>query len=249
LAIVVVLFSAASFVTTAISKSISADIVTANELAAKLRAQLGAAPEQNPKSQPPQGQNPIEIITELQQYAATIRAIDSRARQLNRFVFSVQRDPFRQERTDSGVMLKLFQLEVGLPDLWKATDERTQVYQRVRSFAQGVLDDVSIFYGAFIASVLPVLYAVLGTAAYLLRRFEQEMATRTFIPSTANSARFLIAAIGGAVVGLFNYTITQGASIPPLAIAFLVGYAVDVFFAFLEGLVQAFTKRTTPSSI
>jgi hypothetical protein len=69
------------------------------------------------------------------------------------------------------------------------------------------------------------------------------MTTRTFIPSIANSARFLIAAIGGAVVGLFNnFTIGQGASIPPLAIAFLLGYAVDVFFAFLDGMLQPFTK-------
>jgi hypothetical protein len=69
------------------------------------------------------------------------------------------------------------------------------------------------------------------------------MATRTFTPSVADSARFLIAAIGGAVVGLFNnFTIGQGASIPPLAIAFLVGYAVDVFFAFLEGALQTFTR-------
>jgi ABC-type Fe3+-siderophore transport system permease subunit len=69
------------------------------------------------------------------------------------------------------------------------------------------------------------------------------MRTKTFTPSVANSARFLMAGIGGAVVGLFNnFSITQGASIPPLAIAFLVGYAVDVFFSFLESLLQAFTK-------
>jgi hypothetical protein len=75
------------------------------------------------------------------------------------------------------------------------------------------------------------------------------MALRTFTPSVANSARFLIAAIGGAVVGLFNnFNITEGASIPPLAIAFLVGYAVDVFFAFLEGFLQTFTKNTANST-
>jgi hypothetical protein len=75
------------------------------------------------------------------------------------------------------------------------------------------------------------------------------MTTQTFIPSVANSARFLIAAIGGAVVGLFNnFTISQGASIPPLALAFLVGYAVDVFFAFLEGLLQSFTRNATTAS-
>jgi ABC-type glycerol-3-phosphate transport system permease component len=105
---------------------------------------------------------------------------------------------------------------------------------------------VSTFYGAITTCLLPVLYALLGTCAYLLRSFEQEMTTKTYVPSSANSARFLIAGIGGGVVGLFNsFTVTQGASIPPLAIAFLVGYAVDVFFSFLEGLLQAFTKTRT----
>ena len=65
----------------------------------------------------------------------------------------------------------------------------------------------------------------------------------------AYSARFLIAGIGGGVVGLFNtFNVTQGASIPPLAIAFLVGYAVDVFFSFLESLLQAFTKTKSEVS-
>jgi hypothetical protein len=73
------------------------------------------------------------------------------------------------------------------------------------------------------------------------------MSNHTFIPSPANSARFLIAAIGGAVVGLFNnFTVTPEASIPPLALAFLVGYAVDVFFAFLEGLLKAFARTEAP---
>jgi hypothetical protein len=129
-----------------------------------------------------------------------------------------------------------------------AAADLTTVYQDVRYFAQSLIDDVSFFYGAISACLLPVLYALLGTCAYLLRTFEQQMTTRTFTPSIADSARFLVAAIGGAVVGLFNnFTITQGASIPPLAIAFLVGYAVDVFFVFLEGVLQAFTKGGTTS--
>ena len=67
--------------------------------------------------------------------------------------------------------------------------------------------------------------------------------------SRANWAHFLIAGIGGAVVGLFsNFTISQGASISPLAIAFLVGYGVDVFFSFLEGLMQSFTKGKTANA-
>jgi hypothetical protein len=179
----------------------------------------------------------------LQQYASTIRDIDARARQLNVLVFNAQWDPFSSIRTDYKQIHEKFELPQGLSDFATAADDRTMVYQEVRYFGQSVLDDVSFFYGAMTTCVLPVLYALLGTCAYLLRNFEQQMTVRTFIPSRANSARFLIAAIGGAVVGLFNnFTITQGASIPPLAFAFLVGYAVDVFFSFLEGLMQAFMK-------
>lgn len=260
LAIIIVPFSLASFLSTAISTSIRTDITTANELAVKLRAQLGppsalatAAANVNPAAKPapalPPGLNEADVITELQQYASTIRDIDARARQLNVLVFNAQWDPFAPIRKDYKQIREKFELPQGLTDYATAADDRTMVYQEVRYFAQSILDDVSFFYGAMTTCLLPVLYALLGTCAYLLRNFEQQMAARTFIPSGANSARFLIAAIGGAVVGLFNnFTITQGASIPPLAFAFLVGYAVDVFFSFLEGLLQTFTKGKSADS-
>jgi hypothetical protein len=260
LAVVIVPFSLASFVSSAISNAIRPDIAAANDLAVKLRAQLGppsaqaqtAAPTSgtaaNPAPQSPAGLNQVDVITELQLYASTIRAIDARARQLNVLVLHAERDPFASYRSAPEKLHSKFQLPLGLPNLGEAAEERTQVYQDVRYFAQSLLDDVSFFYGAITTCLLPVLYALLGTCAYLLRSFEKQMALRTFTPSAANSARFLIAAIGGAVVGLFNnFTITEGASIPPLAIAFLVGYAVDVFFAFLEGLLQVFTKNSTSS--
>jgi hypothetical protein len=170
-------------------------------------------------------------------------------------MFHMERDPFASIRNDPAAIHNKFQLPTGLRNFAVIADERTAVFQDVRYFAQSLLDDVSFFYSAITACLLPSLYALLGTCAYLLRTFEQQMSARTFTPSAANSARFLIAATGVAVVGLFNnFTITQGASIPPLAIAFLLGYAVEVFFAFLEGLLQAFTKTgsgsvsPTPSS-
>lgn len=255
LAAIIVPFSLASFLSSAISTAIRTDITTANELAVKLRSQLGPPPV--PTTNPANTASPArplapgltesDVITELQQYASTIRDIDARARQLNVLVFNAQWDPFASIRKDYKQIHDKFELPQGLTDFASAADDRTTVYQDVRYFAQSILDDVSFFYGAMTTCILPVLYALLGTCAYLLRNFEQQMMARTFIPSRANSARFLIAAIGGAVVGLFNnFTITQGASIPPLAFAFLVGYAVDVFFSFLEGLMQAFTKYKVP---
>lgn len=252
LAFVIVPVSIASFVTTALTNTLTKDITRGDQLAVHLRAQLGAAPPQgapgSPGPQMPAGVNEAEVIAELQEYASTVRVIYARARELHWIVVPLEKVPFEE---DSGNLQKRrarFELEPGIRDIYKERDSRTQVYQDVRHFAQSLIDDVSVFYGAITVCILPVLYALLGTCAYLLRTFEDQMTTRTFIPSEANSARFLIAAIGGAVVGLFNnFTISQGASIPPLALAFLIGYAVDVFFAFLEGLLKAFAKNTSPA--
>jgi len=263
LAIPIILFSVLGFVTSSISTAIRTNISTANDLLVKLRSELGtyAAPSagtsENPKL--PQGLNEADVITQLQQYASTVRAIDARSRQLNMLVFGAERDPFakyrwnrklsekegdKQNEDNQQILRDKFQLPVGLANMPKALDNLTTTYQDVRSFAQDVLDLVSVSYGAITTCLLPIFYALLGTCAYLLRSFEEQLRTMTFTPtSRANWARFLIAGIGGAVVGLFgNFSITEGASISPLAIAFLVGYAVDVFFSFLEGLLQSFTK-------
>jgi hypothetical protein len=289
LAVVILVFSVLSFVATAISTAIRADIATANGYAVKLNSELvspdspatsatsaagvmrggspaesptGLAPpapsldgqangcgsEEPPSPQPasgvPAGMNKTDVISDLQQFAADIRSIDARARQLNVLVMHGERDPFAKIRPCPGDLHRRFELPTPLTNFTQATVDRTITYQQVRYFAQNLIDDVSFFYGAISACILPVLYALLGTCAYLLRSFEREMGNRTFVPSDANTARFLIAAIGGAVVGLFNnFTFSQGVSIPPLALAFLVGYGVDLFFTFLEGILQSFTKN------
>jgi hypothetical protein len=82
---------------------------------------------------------------------------------------------------------------------------------------------------------------VLGAGAYLMRSYEDQIKSNTFTAGDRHIARFLIAGIGGLVVGLFN-NFTQGVSISPFAIAFLVGYATDVFFTFLEGTLRSFKR-------
>jgi hypothetical protein len=262
LAIPIVVFSVLGFISASISSAIRADVTTANQLLVKLRSELGSpeAPSAGTPDKPklPEGLNQGEVLTQLQQYASTIRAIDARTRQLNWFVFNAERDPFAELRwnpklsdegrktnkTNQETLKEKFQLDIGLPNMPKDLDKLTNTYQDVRSFALDVVDLTSVSYGAITTCLLPILYALLGTCAYLLRSFEEQLRTLTFTPSSrATWARFLIAGIGGAVVGLFgNFSINEGASISPLAIAFLVGYAVDVFFSFLEGLLQSFTK-------
>ena len=247
LAAVIVPFSIATFVTSGFSDAIRKDIVTANELAVKIVGQIRPSPDQGPPPQSerlPPGVSATQVISELQQFASIIRSVDGRARRLNYFVLKLERDPYADVRNNPEEVHRTFQLPSDLPkNLEAAFDSRINVFQDVRYFAQSILDDVSFFYGAITACILPVLYALLGTCAYLLRSFDEGWRAKTFIPSKAHSARFLIAGIGGAVVGLFNnFTITEGASIPPLAIAFLVGYSVDVCFSFLDSMLHAFSK-------
>ena len=271
LAIPIILFSVLGFVSSSLSAAIRTDIATANELAVKLRTELGspASPKGGTLEKPlPEGLNEADVITQLQLYASTMRAIDARARQLNVFALNAEHVPYAnlrwnskqqpgetaqqaQERNENNQdqLKKKFQITLPLVNMPQTLEDLTNTYQNVRSFAQDVLDLVSVYFGALTACLLPILYALLGTCAYLLRGFEEELRTLTFVPSSKTHwARFLIAGIGGAVVGLFNFALTQSASVSPLAIAFLVGYAVDVFFSFLEGLLQTFTKAKSPVS-
>jgi hypothetical protein len=124
-------------------------------------------------------------------------------------------------------------------------DEMTRTYQGIRSYATRVTDDISLFWGAAGNFILPVLYALLGACAAVLRAFTQQLSTRTFSPSYATPARFYIAAIGGGVIGLFNNVFGQNLSVSPLALAFLVGYGADIFFSFLEGTTQNLSKVKT----
>ena len=49
------------------------------------------------------------------------------------------------------------------------------------------------------------------------------------------------------MVGLFG-DLSQQAKVSPLALAFLVGYGVEAFFAFLEGLIKTFTRTVSDKS-
>lgn len=232
------------FVSSSISNVINSDITRANDLTVKLSSELG------PPARADVGSS-VEVA-ELQEYAATVRAIYARARRLNSLVFPhvavppalVAPEGTLTQKAD--YLKKKFELDIPITDLATERDRIAVTYQDVRFFAQNIMSDTLTFYGALNSCILPILYALLGTCAYLLRTFEDQMSTRTFIPSAANSARFVIAAIGGTVIGLFSGFTTQ-ANASPLALAFLVGYAVEVFFAFLEGLIRSFTKTTSPS--
>jgi hypothetical protein len=281
LAVIIIVYSTLSFVTSSIADSIRADVTTANNLAVKLNSEFptpatASQPDSKPRSGGDSGQTQMtttargvsptdlpagllrpDVVKDFQQYAATIRNIDGQARELSFYMHPYKFlrdpasiDPYYKIREEQPAKLSIiFELPVPLDDYGQAAVDRTRTYQQVRYFAQHLVDDVSFYYGAVSSCILPVLYALLGTFAYLLRTYERKVSTRSYVRSATDSARFLTAAIGGAVVGLFsNFTLGQVNKVSPLAIAFLVGYAVDVFYAFLETLIQSFSKTALASN-
>lgn len=265
----IVAVSLCTFVSSHVAEKINADVEAANALVSKLRVELGPSPSTNPpavgpgvaasspqktltnasadyvwfgSNGPPPGVSGKEVISDLQQFAGKMREIDGYARQLNHFVFNSAYDPYGDTRTNWVEMRKKLQLTPGLQVLLsQELTDRAEVYQNVRNFGDNVKEKVTVYYGAIATCILPVLYALLGAGAYLLRLHEDQIKNHTLADGDRHVARFLIAGIGGLVVGQFN-NFTQGVTIPPLAIAFLVGYAADLFFNFLETLLQMFKR-------
>jgi hypothetical protein len=126
--------------------------------------------------------------------------------------------------------------------------EKLAAYQDIREFARQTQQMNLVIYGAVTAYILPVAYALLGACAFALRNMAAQTGTKTYQPSYSNRARLIIALIAGTVVGLFN-NFTQGVSVSPLAVAFLVGYAVEVFFSFLDAFVHTFESVRNPRAL
>ena len=235
LALVIVCLSVISFVTTGISKANTASIREANELAVKLVSQIGVAGTATG------GAGSRIVLSDLQSFAAATRSIHQRAILLNRLsVPSFKAVPPDVDR-------RQLQLPVPLADPPRAASEMVGHYQSVREFADMARGHTELIYGAIGTIVLPILYALLGSCAYLLRLFSKQVRARSYAPSYADYAHLLVAGIGGGVIGLFNnFTFGEGMSLPPLGIAFLVGYAADIFFTRLDNFLPTPAPPAAP---
>jgi hypothetical protein len=176
-----------------------------------------------------------DMWMDLAQLAISARAIDARAETLKMLLF------FGLLAHAPPVEVKWANLEIKPKgDFSTEYGNIVTEYQKVRSYAQGLRESVSFLFGGVAASILPVLYAGLGAMAYMLRRLQLSIRDQTFTNVGVNSAHMLVAAIAGTVISLFNGLFTASTvSIPPLGIAFLVGYASDRFFRVLDNVLPA----------
>jgi hypothetical protein len=204
-------------------------------------------------------------LDQLQGFAIALRGARSRANKLNAFILGSECDPFGYCRNapEHDKYISQTQAPGATPSLHDRFELRpaisnytaeflckVQTWQKVRDFAVNIQKTYEATWGSFVAQALPVLYAWLGAYAYRLRRFGETIRNSTFHPSFADSARLITAIIAGAVAGLFNPA--RNLAVSPLAIAFLVGYGVEIFFRFLDASLTAFgngaSAAPSPSS-
>ena len=239
LAAFIVPWSILSFIFAGINTSIVNDIAVANQLVVSLHGQLeasAAAPAAEPSFDATPQFVPVNALSDLLQFAATIRSVYRHAQELSWFVPMLEKDPVTR-----GTRLELDpDLTPRIGKMRANLNELTASYQQIRSFAKYTQDDGAAAYGAVTTCILPIFYALLGACAYLLRSFSSQLAANVFAPSYSTVARFVIAAIAGGVIGLFNnFGAGQTANLSPLAISFLAGYSADVFFALIDGAVHS----------
>jgi hypothetical protein len=250
LIVVILPLSVFLFVNTSISNEIDQIIKENDLLLLTLRERINSLSSVQPQSVTPQPQSVTpqpqsvresDAVTTLQQFAATNRVLYSRANLLNWFH---ETDPLANYSEEQKKTILELPVPLPLEGISNAAIFKIQWYQNFRAYAKEVQQSNLVLFGALTAYVLPILYALLGALAYALRALAQEATARTYIQSSATFARIIIALIAGLVVGLFN-NLTQGISLSPLGIAFLVGYGVELFFSLLDAFLETLKKVRT----
>ena len=240
----IITLSIIAFVDTSFATKLSADVDAENGRAVQLRTML-EHPDTGGCSVldtvTAQKARQSEDITVLQQFAAGLRDIYGRAIKLNYFVMRIEHDPLELGSPQAGRRDRL-QLKPGLINFDAEVVCKISAFEEVRDFAQNILLDNTVAFGAIAAYILPVAYAMLGALAFRLRAFSDTIRKRTYHPSYADSARMMAALIAGAIVSLFNGFNAQ-VTLSPLALAFLTGYGVEIFFTFLDTIINSFGSR------
>ena len=95
---------------------------------------------------------------------------------------------------------------------------------------------------AFQGYILPLLYGLLGAFIFVLRSLLREIKslTYTFDSEIRFRLRLTLGALGGMIIGWFLKPDDTNAiaSLSPMALAFLMGYNVDVLFSIMDRMID-----------
>ena len=145
--------------------------------------------------------------------------------------------PLRPSATDSQAL--------GLADLNRRLDSaRNKMFMNELS-AQFVLSTLQVY-------LLPLAYGLLGAATFVLRSLSREIRELTFLAENEVKYRLRLSlgSLCGLAVGWFLKSDTPGiaGSLSPLALAFVMGYNVELLFSLMDRTMAGFMRARTRST-
>jgi hypothetical protein len=237
----IVPISLATFVSFGLTTLMKKDLDAANSLALSLQGELPqqAAPATgSPAAVLPPGVTQGEINEQLQQLSTTLRVVYNRAVIVRGLTLFSVRDPFADDAASRKG--KFQSVTAPTDESAGAASTKIKLRDEMAPFTEELIDTVAVMYGAINACVLPILYAWLGACAFLLRRYCTATGEAIAIGRYSATGRLVMAGIGGMVIGFFNnLVVDSGVSVSPFALAFLVGYAIDIFYGVLENAIAS----------
>ncbi len=98
--------------------------------------------------------------------------------------------------------------------------------------------------------LLPLLYGILGAGTSVLRFLSNQIETVTYSEEAGikHLLRISLGALAGIMVGWFSFLLPNKStsflgSVSPLAVAFLVGYNIELFFSLMDSAISWANKR------
>ncbi len=117
-----------------------------------------------------------------------------------------------------------------------------ELYQLIRDYAQYKSNYLKWILGAVTTYALPVAYALLGSLLFVLYPVSRPAMDDNTAVRPDPSRRLLIAIIAGIAVSMFSSFFPAGVAFPPLALAFLAGYSIEMFSSGLNRIVDGMLK-------
>jgi hypothetical protein len=91
--------------------------------------------------------------------------------------------------------------------------------------------------------LLPVLYGLLGASVFVLRKLMNEIKHKRYNPDRSYVLRLALGTLSGLIIGWFVFLLPGQSvvgALPPMALAFLVGYNIEILFAQMDKLIAKF---------
>jgi len=202
-----------------------------------------ASPPSTAPASPPQIDPYVQIINDSQQIISQTQEIQ----ETEHYLDSVSIIPFPLQRNNvaAGQNSTILPLNAKWPDYYGlARGDAGQVQEAVNQVDVKAISNntgISIF-------LLPILYSTIGALAYILRTISSQLKSITFSQNSPirHAVRLFLGVMMGLVVGAFS-TVTTDLNLQPLAIAFLAGYGVEVFFSTFDSIIDRFkTQQLEP---